>query len=280
MTAKRDIEALILRGGGVKGLAFVGALLELEHFFSFKTFVGASAGAITALLLGAGYRPKELEEKLRDTDFAKFLDAGWPRSIWNLVSRKGLYPGNAIRAWMHGLLAEKISRADRIPMSALPGHTIVYAAGADRGTIIFDSTGSNGDCDADFAARCSMSIPYFFVPQEMNGHRVVDGGLLNNLPVQIYLEKNPGSSFLALYLGSESPKLVLGNPSYSRSSTFFWIATIEGLSLNTRNGPSSSILRLLERWTSIFRRSRRIIWFCKDELQRCGSSTRLSDRSN
>jgi hypothetical protein len=56
-----------------------------------------------------------------------------------------------------------------------------------------------------------MSIPYFFQPQIFDGRRVYDGGLLNNYPVQIFLEqKSPGmpngtGNFIALYLGSEQP---------------------------------------------------------------------------
>ena len=45
--------SIILKGGGVKGLAFAGALLVLEEHFSFNAFAGTSAGAIASVLLGA-----------------------------------------------------------------------------------------------------------------------------------------------------------------------------------------------------------------------------------
>ncbi|MDQ7860327.1 patatin-like phospholipase family protein [Peribacillus frigoritolerans] len=57
---------LIFEGGGVKGLAFVGALeiLEENHILeNIKRFGGTSAGAITALLLGLGYNAKQIREK-------------------------------------------------------------------------------------------------------------------------------------------------------------------------------------------------------------------------
>jgi predicted acylesterase/phospholipase RssA len=48
--------ALIMKGGGAKGLAYVGALQVLEQYgYKFTWFVGTSAGAITAVLLAAGY---------------------------------------------------------------------------------------------------------------------------------------------------------------------------------------------------------------------------------
>ena len=55
---------------------------------------------------------------------------------------------------------------------------------------------------AAFAARCSMSIPFFFVPQMVEGRRAFDGGLRNNFPVSRFLEDHPQTPFIALYLAS------------------------------------------------------------------------------
>ncbi|HQX48539.1 MAG TPA: patatin-like phospholipase family protein, partial [Planctomycetaceae bacterium] len=56
--------ALVMKGGGIKGLAYVGALEILARKYEFNWFVGTSAGAITAILLGAGYTAGELTEIL------------------------------------------------------------------------------------------------------------------------------------------------------------------------------------------------------------------------
>jgi len=64
--------SIVIKGGGVKGLAFAGALLELENYFSFDTFAGTSAGAIAAVLMGAGYKPSELLDILEKKDFNEF----------------------------------------------------------------------------------------------------------------------------------------------------------------------------------------------------------------
>ena len=66
--------SLIMKGGGVKGIAFAGALLELEKFFSFSSFVGTSAGAIAAVLLGTGYKPIELLGFLQNKNFRDFIE--------------------------------------------------------------------------------------------------------------------------------------------------------------------------------------------------------------
>ena len=52
--------ALIMKGGGMKGLGYVGALQELQRFYGFDMYAGTSAGAITAALLAAGYDSQEM----------------------------------------------------------------------------------------------------------------------------------------------------------------------------------------------------------------------------
>lgn len=192
--------ALIMKGGGIKGLAFAGALLELERHFSFDTFSGASAGAITAVLLGAGYTPTELRQTLAVTSFSAFLDASRPRSAWNLITTYGLYSGDAFERWIRELLSKKIKAMGRIEMKHLHD-SIIYACTPGHGTVVFDSRGCNKDVDAAFAARCSMSIPFFFRPMMIEQRRVYDGGMRNNFPVARFLADNPGKPFIALYLG-------------------------------------------------------------------------------
>lgn len=69
--------ALIMKGGGIKGLAYAGALEVLWERYRFNWFVGTSAGAVAAVLLGAGYTPREVEGILRDKDFTDFFDSPW-----------------------------------------------------------------------------------------------------------------------------------------------------------------------------------------------------------
>src|SRR5581483_11187517 len=219
-TSKITGGALIMKGGGVKGLAFAGALTELQKYFDFQIFVGTSAGAIAAVLLASGYDANELELLLRQTDFASFLDGYRLAAPWNVAVYGGIHPGDTIRNWVRRLLNAKIPRADRIPLHALPRRAIIYASASPFGTLTFDSQGDNEDQDADFAVRCSMSIPWLFFNQYHSGYRVVDGGLLANFPVDEFLKAHPSHRFLALYLGSSTM------PPYRRRSQWADIVDI------------------------------------------------------
>jgi len=192
--------AVVMKGGGVKGLAFAGALVELEKYFWFDRHVGASAGAIAAVLLAANYSPSSLVEILREKNFRDFMDARLWRLPFNLLFRTGLFPGEHFRLWIAGLLGDKTKKTGETRMSDLNG-ALIYASRRGTGTVVFDSNGERRDTVAAFATRCSMSIPLFFFPQQVDGRRVYDGGLRNNFPLSRFLQDNPGKPFIALYLG-------------------------------------------------------------------------------
>jgi predicted acylesterase/phospholipase RssA len=61
--------ALIMKGGGIKGLTYVGALEILKERYQFNWYIGTSAGAIAAVLLGAGFSTDELKKYSRTRIF-------------------------------------------------------------------------------------------------------------------------------------------------------------------------------------------------------------------
>src|SRR5215207_1630054 len=75
--AGEKVADLIFEGGGVKGIGLAGAYAALEQRgFTPKGLAGASAGAITAALIAAGYNSAELDEILLNIPFFKFKTRG------------------------------------------------------------------------------------------------------------------------------------------------------------------------------------------------------------
>lgn len=194
--------AIVMKGGGVKGLAFAAALVELEKHFWFDRHVGVSAGAIAAVLLAAGYLPTELVNVLSRKNFRDFIDARAWKVPLNLLFKRGCYPGEGFRIWIATLIDAKVPKQSEVLMKDLNG-ALIYACRRGPGTVVFDSQGERKDTSAAFAARCSMSIPLVFIPQMVDGRRVYDGGLRNNFPVSRFLTDHPGQPFVALYLGQK-----------------------------------------------------------------------------
>lgn len=193
--------ALIMKGGGIKGLAYAGALEVLWEQYRFNWFVGTSAGAVAAVLLGAGYSPREVEDILHTKDFTDFFDASWCKRLWNLLIHKGMYRAQTLSDWIDTLLAKKLGSQVRVRLSHLPHRVTIYASRRNMSALQFDSV--DGDADAAYAVRCSMSIPYVFIPQTDQGFRTYDGGLQHNYPVDVLLRSYPGTPFVSLYLGPE-----------------------------------------------------------------------------
>lgn len=205
--------ALIMKGGGIKGLAYVGALRELEKHYQFNWFVGTSAGAITAVLLAAGYSTEELGQILGETNFKEFLDASFYKFPTNLYFYGGIYPGRRITSWVNDLLVSKLGRSNPGLEEATLGHVnalnrvTIYASRRDQDALEFDSADSKWqDMPAAYAVRCSMAIPYVFQPPSHHGSDVFDGGTQNNYPVGVFLRRHPGSEFVGLYLRPEKAR--------------------------------------------------------------------------
>ena len=215
---------LVMKGGGIKGLAYVGALEELEKHFEFNWYAGTSAGAISAVLLASGYSTDELKELLKTKDFRDFKDANLFRRILNLFTKGGLYEAHAFTNWLAELLAKKLDSPTNIRLSELPHRVTVYATKSDVDALVFDSTDpARKEVSAAFAARCSMSIPLIFVPQRSEGLHVMDGGTKHNYPVAKILQDNPDADFIGLYLGPENFEGIHGKSSIFGTQFKIWL---------------------------------------------------------
>lgn len=203
---EQKYNALVLKGGGIKGIAYVGALEVLEKYYSFNWFAGTSAGAITATLLAAGFTNDDLKKELLSKDFSDFKDAGLFGKWLNLFTKFGFYEAFTFEKWIDKLLTNKFDSHKRVTLqdiSVKTGNRIsIFACRKDKNVLIFDSEKPESKY-ASFAARCSMSIPFLFTPRKSEGLNVFDGGLKNNYPVDIVLESEENVNFIGLYLGNE-----------------------------------------------------------------------------
>jgi predicted acylesterase/phospholipase RssA len=263
-------EILIMKGGGVKGLAYVGALEVLEEYgFKFNHFVGTSAGAITAALLAVGYSTAELRQILEQTNFAVFKDGWLPLSLIRLPFRKGLYKGEEFRRWIEELLRKKFPefsdsvfiRFSHLNSSARPGKRLtIFASTKRRRFYAFDSQGPASDERISFACRCSMAIPYFFLPERISGETIVDGGMQNNYAVHALATTDPSLTRSKDFVG-----LYLGNKTVSKSRKFF---LLDVLSIWSEAGDEEAKERFIDRTIVIDPRPIRTTDFSLSENER------------
>lgn len=189
----------VLEGGGCKISGLVGALAGIEtQGFEPSHLAGTSAGAIVASLRAAGYTPDELRVILLETNFKEFLDGSILNALpYKLLTQKGLYKGDYFYNWVkEKLFAKGVSTFRDLRFhDDNPKYRYrlkVIAADISSGKMIVlpdDVPMYNLDPDnfeVAFAIRMSMSIPYYFKPVILDGHYIVDGGLLSNFPIWLF----------------------------------------------------------------------------------------------
>lgn len=109
MSVNNYVLNLVLSGGGIKGIAFVGAYEELERRYrKFGNIGGVSAGALIGALIGAGYSSRELVKILKEFDFSilklrsgEYLEASLNRKIRSLMKERNTINDSDIEALLY-----------------------------------------------------------------------------------------------------------------------------------------------------------------------------------
>jgi NTE family protein len=191
---------LVFEGGGVKGIAYGGALHELNQkgiLSSIERVAGTSAGAITAVLLAVGYDHTEVSEIVADTNFNDFSDDsfGIVRDAERFISDFGWHKGDFFRKWIGNLIRNKTGKKNLTfqELKKINNTLDLYLVGtnlSDQVSEIF-SHEHTPDVEIRDATRMSMSIPLFFRCVRYGTDRdiMVDGGVAWNYPLNIFDNK-------------------------------------------------------------------------------------------
>lgn len=202
----KTIENLVFKGGGVKGIAYIGALQALKNnnmLADIRRVAGTSAGAITATLVSLKYTPEELYPLLMKKSFADFADFD---SFVSGFRHLGMCKGSSFLTWMQGLIQEKISIpdatfADFKSKNCLDLH--VYAVDINSNQLIEFSVDKTPNTKVAEAVRASMSIPLFFEAWTFSAianDLHVDGGLAYNYPINTFDNQQGNDKTLGCYL--------------------------------------------------------------------------------
>ncbi len=195
MSKNYHFRNLIFEGGGVKGIAYVGALRELEKrqiLQGIDRIGGTSAGAINAVLLATGYTLKQTSDILFRLNFRNFLDDSWGvvRDTNRLINDFGWYKGKFFRTWIGNLIHDKVGNANATFLDFKNGGLKdLYLVGTNISTgfsEVFSAEHTPRMPVAD-AVRISMSLPLFFrAIRNAREDVYVDGGLLKNYPIKVF----------------------------------------------------------------------------------------------
>jgi NTE family protein len=223
---------LIFEGGGVKGIAYIGAMQVLSQrglLKDIRRVGGASAGAINALIYALGYDIKAQHEILKSTDFRDFMDDsfGVIRDIRRLAKEFGWHKGDFFSSWLGNLVKERLGDERSTFRHLKDANGIdLYVIGTNLSTGYSEtfSIERTPDIPLVTAIRISMSIPLFFAAVRFGARNdvYVDGGVMRNYPVKLFdrqkyidMPKEAGAARSTEYYNRENAKFLLERPERS-----------------------------------------------------------------
>jgi NTE family protein len=192
--------ALALSGGGARGIAHIGVLRALEENQIPVDFIaGTSMGAVIGAFYASGYSAEEIARIVRGIDWQSIFSGKPERSLVPLSARLGETPRILSVGYDFFRLAlPESALADypihRVLTRYLAGPSLAAGGDFDRLPIPFRAvaadlrTGSrvvHARGDLARAVRSSMSIPLAFSPVRLGDQVLVDGGIVDNLPVDV-----------------------------------------------------------------------------------------------
>jgi len=201
--SKNPRVGLVLSGGGAKGLAHVGVLKTLDSLGVRVDYIaGTSMGAVVGALYASGYTGQQLDSIIRSTNFNLLISDKVPRNSKTFYERKNsekyvlTLPFNNFKIQ----LPSSISRGQNVfnllskltlnvsginDFSKLPIPFYCVATDIQSGEEVILDHGNLAQ-----AIAASSALPTLFQPVKLNNKLLMDGGIVNNFPVNGLLSKN------------------------------------------------------------------------------------------
>lgn len=188
---------LVLSGGGAKGMAHIGALKVIEEAGIKLDYIGGtSMGAIIGALYASGYNAAELDSMFHATNFGRLIQDNLPRSAKTFYEKEDAeryaltLPFNNFKvsvppAYSGGqniyneLVRLLYHVKDIKDFSKLPTPFVCIATDIETGKQVVLNSGYLPE-----AVLASGTLPSLFEPSVINGKVLVDGGVVNNYPIE------------------------------------------------------------------------------------------------
>lgn len=174
--------SLALGGGGAKGNAHIGVLRRLEkEGYKIRSVAGTSFGGLVAVFYALGYSPKEIQAIFESVNQNNLYGRS-PSDGPSLLGMAG------VRDLLDRVIGDKTFKDTRIPCA-------VTAVDINSGAEVILSDGS-----LKAALLATIALPGIFPVQRLNGYQLVDGGVLNPVPVNVARILSPGLPVVAVVL--------------------------------------------------------------------------------
>ena len=189
------VKNLVLSGGSMKGLAYIGMIKCIEEYDIVKkidNFIGTSIGACVCFCLLIGFTYEELYDVFINLDINKARNINVD-NILNFGTTYGVDNGEKIVKILKVFLKKKL-HVNSITFSELYEKTqkniTIIGSCLNTTSVEYFNLKNNPNMDVIDALRISISIPLFFTPVIYENKYYVDGALTNNYPIDICVNNN------------------------------------------------------------------------------------------
>jgi NTE family protein len=184
---KKKKVALVLSGGGARGIAHIGAIEELlRNGYEITSVAGTSMGAMVGSIYAMG-KMEQFRDWLLSLDKMKVF-----KLIDFTFSSQGLIKGDRVLTEMKKFIEDTRIEELKIPFAAVAADLI------NKKEVVF-TEGSVYD-----AIRASIAIPTVFTPVKQNKSLLVDGGVLNNIPID-HVKRKRGDILVVVNVNASIP---------------------------------------------------------------------------
>jgi NTE family protein len=192
-----NITNLVFEGGGVRGVAFAGAIKYLDDIGELKNIkrvAGSSAGAFAALLIAIGFNSQNFYSLLNETNLSQFNDSNkgccsYLPNMSRVLFYYSWHRGDKLEKFIGDILEKYTGNRNstfKEIYDKFGKELIVTATNINKARTIYFNYKDYPDFLVRKAVRASMAIPLYFKPIIFDGDYLADGGLLNNYPIWIF----------------------------------------------------------------------------------------------
>lgn len=186
---------VVLGGGGMKGLAHLGAWQALEEEgVGFEGIVGTSIGALVGVCLAGGLGWDELVPLALGLERSDIVRVN-RRAVWiNGIKQESVFQGEVLRSYIEDLVPVR-------EWSELEFPVLVNAVDLETGESVWFGQGARTDVPLVDALYASAALPVLYPPARVDGTYLVDGGAGDALPLA-RAEAEGASGIIAVDVGS------------------------------------------------------------------------------
>lgn len=184
---------LVISGGSVKGISHIGAVKhlideKLLDFSKLKSVAGTSAGSLFGLLIVLGFEIEEIWNFIYCLDMKKIVKP----DFFMFLNKCGVESGQTIHNLFEEILTKKtgikhINFRQLFELTKI--HFIVVGSCLTTKEVIYYDHINTPTFKVSMAIRISISMPGFFVPVTIDDKKYIDGGILNNYPMNLFEDR-------------------------------------------------------------------------------------------